>query len=699
MRSTSPIGLAARCAILTMAAVMAGCATGTDSGLPDRVEFNRHIRPILSNSCYPCHGPDGGARQGELRLDVREAALAARDGLPAIAPGNPSGSALVQRIYHTDPAERMPPIESERRIDDRGRALLERWVEQGAEYEPHWSFVPPSRADPPVVDREDWVRNPIDRFVLARLEQEGLEPSPDADRVTLARRLSFDLTGLPPTPDEVDAFVSDLAADGYERYVDRLLASPRYGERMALDWLDQVRYADTNGYHSDEDRPVYPYRDYVIGVFNDNLPFDQFTREQLAGDLLPTPTRRQRVASAFNRLNQITAEGGAQPKEYRAKYDADRVRTVASVWMGATLGCAECHDHKFDPFTSREFYGLGAFFADLQEEDVYIGLAEWDPFLLLPTDEEAADLARVEASIARLETTLGTAATELEREQSAWEATVREDLATHAGGWMPVRPSGLESTEGTVLELEQDLSILTSGPNPPEDTFIVRIPTTLERITGLRIEVMSDASFRKGYTRENLFFALHELEIDARSADGATRGVVVATTAADEGSSEGLVDGDELTSWSVASNEKYAPTVKAVLRFARPVEGGPGAELTVRMRHLGLAMVAGHTAIGRFRLSLTTDEAAPLARARRDTRDRAQEARGPAEAVRGGARGGRRVFSDARAQSRRHPTAARRVASSDGPLGLQYRPLPHLGGGRASCDPAPAARRLDGRVW
>jgi hypothetical protein len=576
----------------------------TDSGveLPEAVEFNQHVRPILSNSCLPCHGPDGAAREADLRLDIRELAIAERNGVRAIVPNDPDASELVRRIEHADVEERMPPAESERTISERDRAILRQWIQEGAEYQPHWAYVAPNRPALPAVDRSDWVREPVDAFVLAKLEARGWTPAEEADRVTLARRLSFDLTGLPPTPAEVDAFVADPSPDAYDQLVEGLLASPHYGERMALDWLDQVRYADTNGYHSDEERPVYPYRDYVIDAFNENLPYDTFTREQLAGDLLEDATTRQRVASGFNRLNQISAEGGAQPKEYRAKYDADRVRAVASVWMGATLGCAECHDHKFDPFRAKDFYSMAAFFADIQEEDVYLGRSEWDPFLLLPSDEQRAQLAAVDARIARLEVELKTPTPALEQEQAEWERTFQNQ----APAWMPVMPAKLESRDGAVLELLDDLSILTSGPNPDEDVYTVRIPTELEHVTGLRLEVMSDPSFRKGLTRENFMFTLHELELEAHGADGARETVRFKTPSADAGKVAQAVDGNELTAWSHAEFEKYAPTNRAVFPFARPLDGGVGTELVLRMKHLGAAMVANRTAIGRFRVSLTS---------------------------------------------------------------------------------------------
>ena len=577
-----------------------GCGEA-DIELPEKIEFNRHVRPILSNSCLSCHGPDANARQANLRLDVREIAIAERDGIRAIVPGSPGASELFRRVTHPDPAERMPPVDSERKLDDYGRALLERWIAEGAE---HWAYVPPSRPEIPEVGRDDWVRQPVDDFVLTKLEERGVSPSIEADRITLARRLSFDLTGLPPTPDDVDAFVADASPDAYEKLVDGLLASPHYGERMAIDWLDQVRFADTNGYHSDEERPVYPYRDYIIAAFNENLPFDTFTREQLAGDLLPNATTRQKIASAFNRLNQISAEGGAQPKEYRAKYNADRVRAVASVWMGATVGCAECHDHKFDSFRSKDFYSMAAFFADIQEEDVYIGRSEWDPFLLLPNEDPATALDRLNARIASLQSTLRTTTPALEREQAAWEAALRRSVLD----WVPTRPAALDSRDGTVLELLDDLSILATGPNPDEDVFTLRLPTELESVTGLRLEVMSHPSFRKGLSRENVFFALHELEVDVRFADGNTERIAIAGAVADEGKVRQSVDGDEKTAWVRYSFEKYAPTLRAVYAFAQPVAASSGTEIVVRMKHLGVAMVAKRTAIGRFRLSLTSAE-------------------------------------------------------------------------------------------
>ncbi|MEO8350890.1 MAG: DUF1549 domain-containing protein, partial [Chthoniobacteraceae bacterium] len=335
--------------------------------LPDTVSFNRDIRPILSENCFHCHGPDPKHREADRRLDLREAALADNDGIRAIVPGNLEDSDAIERVFSDDKDDVMPPPKSHRTLHARQKELLKRWVAQGAVYEPHWAYAPPKRPEVPTVQHEASVRNPIDAFIFRRLEKDGIDPSPEADPGDLCRRLYLDLTGLPPTPEQA----RDFGSTGYETVVDQLLASPHYGERMAVPWLDAVRFADTVGYHGDQNINIFPYRDYVIDAFNHNKPFDQFTIEQLAGDLLPDPTPEQLVATGFNRLNLMTREGGAQPKEYLVKYGADRVRTIASAFMGATLGCAECHDHKFDPIKQSDFYALSAFFADIKQWGVY----------------------------------------------------------------------------------------------------------------------------------------------------------------------------------------------------------------------------------------------------------------------------------------------------------------------------------------
>ena len=367
------------------------------------VDFNRDVRPILSDKCFACHGPDEKHRKAKLRLDDGKAAHDSG----ALVPGKPADSALVQRITAADEADRMPPKKSGKTLTAAEVEMLKKWVAEGAKYAPHWAYVAPKKHDAPKTKHP--TANWIDNFLFARLEREGLSPSPEADRRTLARRLCFDLTGLPPTPEAVDAFVNDKSKDAYEKLVDKLLASEHYGERMATYWLDLVRYADTVGYHGDQDHHATPYRDYVIDAFNLNLPFDRFTREQLAGDLLPNPTTDQKIATCYNRLLQTSHEGGVQPKEYLAIYAADRVRNVSAVWMGATVGCAQCHDHKFDPYTAKDFYSLAAFFADVDEEKhLRGGGVDAIPTKRLPeipvhTRRERERLAELEAKIAELE--------------------------------------------------------------------------------------------------------------------------------------------------------------------------------------------------------------------------------------------------------------------------------------------------------
>jgi hypothetical protein len=332
---------------------------------PRKIEFNRDIRPILSNNCFVCHGPDNNLRKAKLRLDDEKDAHA-----KVIEKGDPLFSELFRRLVTDDKTKIMPPPKSMKQLTKAEIGLIFEWIEQGAKYESHWSLIAPRKHELPKVKNAKWVRNDIDRFILAKLEAEGVAPSPEADKRTLIRRLSFDLIGLPPTPDEVDAFLADRSADAYEKVVDRLLRSKHFGERMAVHWLDIVRYADTAGYHSDNERSVWLYRDWVINAFNNNMPFDEFARTQIAGDLMPNPTNDQKIASGHNRLLQTTEEGGSQPREYIAKYAADRVRNFSTAWMGLTLGCTECHDHKYDPFTTKEFYSLAAFFADIQETPV-----------------------------------------------------------------------------------------------------------------------------------------------------------------------------------------------------------------------------------------------------------------------------------------------------------------------------------------
>lgn len=393
-----------KCYLLALAATLLLVSPLAKSALAkDDIDYNRDIRPILSDKCFYCHGPDVKHREADLRLDDE---AAAKDWV--IVEGKPLESELIRRITSEDESERMPLVESGKKLSAKEIQILKDWIAQGAKYAPYWAYAPPKRRELPALKNTAWSEHWIDRFLMARWEKEGLKPSPDTDPVTLVRRLHFDLIGLPPTHEEVEAFVKDPNEKGYEAVVDRLLASEHFGERMAVYWLDLVRFADTVGYHGDQEHQISPYRDYVIDAFNDNLPFDQFTREQLAGDLLPGSTVDQKIASGYNRMLQTSHEGGVQAKEYLAIYGADRVRNLSNVWMGATVGCAQCHDHKFDPYTAKDFYALQAFFADLDEAQHLKKGSDMTPTVRKPelqvlTKRERKQLAGLEDQIARLQ--------------------------------------------------------------------------------------------------------------------------------------------------------------------------------------------------------------------------------------------------------------------------------------------------------
>ncbi|MBI1790127.1 MAG: DUF1553 domain-containing protein [Acidobacteria bacterium] len=402
------------------------------------VDFNRDIRPILSDTCFTCHGPDEKHRAVNLRLDTKDGAFADRGGYQVIVPGSSAKSRLYQRVKADPKAGRMPPpLPGQPGLTARQLELVRQWIDEGAKWETHWAYSPPQRHPLPEVKNPAWAKNPIDRFILARLGREGLRPSPDADRITLLRRVSFDLTGLPPSPADVDALLADKSPGAYEKAVDRLLRSTRYGERMAMMWLDVARYADTHGYHIDSHRDMWPWRNWVIEAFNRNLPFDQFTVQQIAGDLLPGATQDQKIATGFNRNHMINFEGGAIPEEYQTEYVVDRVETTANAWLGMTLGCARCHDHKYDPIQQRDFYRFFAFFNTIPEKGLDGRTGNAEPLLALPSPEQRQ---REEALKARIAETAKALPEELLAiEQIRWEkiraATLprptREGLVAH----------------------------------------------------------------------------------------------------------------------------------------------------------------------------------------------------------------------------------------------------------------------------
>jgi mono/diheme cytochrome c family protein len=579
--------------------IVMAAATQTLMAAP-AIDFNRDIRSILADKCFACHGPDANKREADLRLDREADAKADRDGSPVIIPGKPDESELLRRLTTEDMDERMPPPASEKTLTPEQIELVRQWIAAGAKYDRHWSLIPPTKHEPPAAGAS-WARTPIDQFIAAGHERQGFQPSPDADRRTLARRLSFDLLGLPPSSELVERFVNNQSDDAYEQLVDELMASPHYGERMAMYWLDVVRYADSAGYHSDNERDVWPYRDYVIRSFNENRPFDQFTIEQLAGDLVPGSTTQQKIASGFNRLLQTTEEGGAQPKEYAAKYQADRVRNTSVAWLALTMGCCECHDHKYDPLSIRDFYSFAAFFADVQEKAV--GRQDQSP---VPSPEQEAEMAKLEANLKQLRDDFDSERPDLAPAQAKWEEQLRADVASGKLAWAAISPTQLTATGGTTLTIQDDKSVLTSGKNPNKETYVVTFKTGAKPTTGLRLETLThDSLANKSLSRANGNFVLTEVEVTQQApgmdmpqpvkikealADFSQMGHVIANT----------IDGKSDTGWAVNGHEKTADH-RAVFIFDAAIPAD--ATVVVKLKHE--SEFAKHN-IGRFRFAGTS---------------------------------------------------------------------------------------------
>lgn len=625
-----------------------------------KVSFNRDIRPIMSETCFRCHGPDKSSRMAGLRLDIREEAIKpTRTKVIPIVPGKPEESAIIDRIFSKNPAKLMPPKYAHKELSEAQKETIRRWVAEGAEYEGHWAYAPVKRPPVPALPQAKApIRNPIDAFIQARLAEEGLTPAPEADRRTLLRRLSLDLTGLPPTPREVEEFLNDQSPDAYEKVVDRLLASPRYAEKQAMHWLDAVRYADTCGFHGDNPIPAWPYRDYVLRAFRDNKPFDEFTREQLAGDLLPNPTTEQLVASAYNRLNRTSAEGGVQPKEYLAKYAADRVRTTSAVWMGSTLGCAECHDHKFDPFTTKDFYSMKAFFADIKETGLVPdrGPRAFGTKLMLPSEEQARRLEelkrRVEAARRKLDERL----LAMEEQQRQWERRVLEDYNKGLLSWQLQRPTSARTENGAVLTVYNDEPfesvyeyrgslvserkpgnglLVASGPNPDNETYVVTLKPVAGTWTALGIEVIQDESLpgvrvARGSDR----FVLTEVEAELTDSSGKSRKLPFAlatssTTLSPDLPAMAAIDGDSKTGWGISTYGE-GQNLFLALRFQEKLRTEPGSVITVRLRHDSDYRQA---TIGRFRIALSSGEYSWPGRETTGMRDPSKKHSGLPEAI------------------------------------------------------------------
>ncbi len=441
-------------AVLTAAASLLASAGRLRADEP--IDFNRDIRPILSDACFKCHGPDDKKRQAHMRLDTTDAAAGKLEsGETLIVPGNSAKSELYRRISSTDADTHMPPADSGKSLTPAKIELLKKWIDGGGQLKLHWSFITPKRSAPPEV--KGAAPTAIDRFVLARLEKEGLQLSPPADKTTLIRRVTLDLTGLPPTLAEIDAFLADNSPDAYERVVTRLLGSPHYGEQMTRDWLDAARYGDTHGMHLDNERSMWPYRDWVIQAFNENKPFDQFTVEQMAGDLLPNPTVDQRVATGFNRCNVSTGEGGAIDEEFRVRYAVDRVATTSTVFLGLTLGCAVCHDHKFDPITQKEFYQLFAYFNSVADKGLDSNAFLPPPILQLATPEQAAQRGKLEQQVAAVEQAIAAEVAKVKLPESASTAgSASQSLLAWAQSERHVKKSTLPKHLREIVKLDAD---------------------------------------------------------------------------------------------------------------------------------------------------------------------------------------------------------------------------------------------------
>jgi len=578
----------------------------TTAAEPARINFSRDILPILSDNCFFCHGPDQNNRKADLRLDTKEGALRTKD--PLILPGKSAESELILRVTSDDKEELMPPPKSNRILTPAQIELLKRWIDDGAVWGKHWAYEAPQRPQPPEVKDKAWPKNAVDRFILARLEQDGLQPAPAAPKETLIRRVTLDLTGLPPTPEEIDAFLRDGSDNAYETLVDRLLKSPHYGERMAWEWLDAARYADTNGYQGDPTRSMWYWRDWVIDALNNNMPFDQFTIEQLAGDLLPNPTRSQLIATGFHRNHMINGEGGRIAEESRVDYVQDRVETTGTVWMGLTFNCCRCHDHKFDPFAQREYYQLSAYFNSIDESGGTDAYPQAQPVLTMATPEQETRIVELKAT----ESATGKERSDLEQNLRGLQAEWEKSLTGNSGkpaqaDWVALVPDEMVSQGGATLARTADNAILASGPNPAQDNFTISTKIKPQEITGFRLEALPDPSLvNSGPGRaDNGNFVLTEFKVlvdekltvlTALSADYEQGGFPVANT----------VDGKNETGWAVASEFGKPHTA---LFEARLPAAANGAERPVT---LFLEFRSPHVShvLGKFRISATSSPVA-----------------------------------------------------------------------------------------
>ncbi len=601
-------------------------------------DYTRDVRPILAAKCFACHGPDAPQRKGKLRLDTPDGHLTpAASGSPAVVPGKPDESELTARIVSEDPEEHMPPAKSGKTLTPAEVATLRAWVEQGATFRRHWAFVPPTRPELPPVNHPDWCKNAVDRFVLAKLEAEGLSPSPEADRATLIRRLSLDLIGLPPTPAEVDAFLNDRSDDAYAKLVERLLNSPHYGERWGRIWLDAARYADSDGYEKDKLRQVWFYRDWVINALNRDLPYNEFIIEQIAGDLLPKATQDQVVATGFLRNSMVNEEGGVDPEQFRMEAMFDRMDAIGKGVLGLTIQCAQCHTHKFDPLTQSEYYQMFAFLNDTHEANVPVY-----------TPEEQKARASLFQEIQEIEDNLKHANPDWPSRMAAWEKTVADDQPE----WSILQPVGDEiSTGGQKYLPMPDGSILAQGYAPTKHRYKLTARTDLKTISAFRIELLNDPNLPLGGPGRSIkgTGALTEFEVEAAPADapGSFRKIKLVAASADvnlpetpldaiyedksgkkrvTGPASFAIDGKDETAWGIDAGpvRRNLPR-KAVFRAETPISFPAGAgtilNIYLKQNHGGWNSDDNQNQnLGRFRLAISAAKEAVADPLPRDVR-------------------------------------------------------------------------------
>lgn len=571
------------------------------------LSFSKDVRPILGK-CLHCHGTDENTRGGDLRLDTLSGATKDLGGYQAIVPGKSDESEIINRIHSMDADLQMPPADSGKTLSIKEKGILTRWVKEGAKYEKHWAFQTPRQPVVPKVENKTAVRNPIDSFVISKLEKENLSPAPRATKETLIRRVYLDLIGLPPTIEQIQSFLNDKSENAYEKVVDELLASPHYGERWGRLWLDLARYADTNGYEKDRPRTMWPYRDWVIKALNDDMPFDQFTIEQIAGDLIPNATIDQKIATGFHRNTQLNEEGGVEVEEFRFESVVDRVSTTGTVWLGMTIGCAQCHTHKYDPITHTEYYQLMAFLNNCDEPNIKLE----NSVIEQKRNAHKAKILKKEKELANNWPKVKSSDKSLEKRFENWKSKT----TTKSNYWTPVRPTSVTSERGTTFTIQDDLSLLAGGNNPNKDVYTIEFKSNLKKITAIRIEALPDEQLpgngpgRSAFTVNNRLligdFLLSEVELFKGDSKRKITKVEFAKPTASYShvkcEPEKTIDGEFDTGWGIGT--KHGQPHHIVLPLNEPLVLNSDESLTLKLHQIYIHYMV----LGKFRISLTSDE-------------------------------------------------------------------------------------------